>query len=155
LENRAFDLPARVFAYRSQIKNEFWTGDNSQLGSSTRCQNTIESHRVMKDHRIIDERSRAFGEALAVHIRENPELVLRAKETLLRWMQTCSDRSKSTLSEWLEILNGPLDGVLWVLTSTDQRATRLRSSNPFAGVLPNDERVRILREFQSRDTTPT
>jgi hypothetical protein len=34
-------------------------------------------------------------------------------------------------------LDGPVDGVVTLLTSPDERATRLRQSKPFTGVLSN------------------
>jgi len=55
---------------------------------------------------------------------------------------------KRTLDEWIAILDGPLPGVIEVLTADDERATRLRQSNPFAGLLSNEERSRILRPFR-------
>jgi hypothetical protein len=40
-----------------------------------------------------------------------------------------------------------------VLTGTDERATRLRQSSPFAGLLSVAERTAIIREFQRREST--
>ena len=105
----------------------------------------------MTDHRRIDERSLAFGRAVAAKLKARPELIARAKATLERWLTTCSPRARGTLLEWLETLNGPTDAVLHLLTSPDERATRLRQSNPFAGVLSPQERNAILRKFESDD----
>lgn len=109
----------------------------------------------MKDHRDIDKRSLAFGRAIAARLQEHPEFVVRARLTILRWMETCSPRSQLALEEWLAALDGPIEGVLALLTSPDERATRLRQSNPFTGVLSSPERNQILREFQSNDTAST
>lgn len=103
------------------------------------------------DHRQVDERSLAFGRLLAERISEHPELIARARATATRWLQTSSARSAPALHEWLEVLNGPSEGVLHLLTGRDERATRLRQSNPFAGVLSPQERNEILRQFQSHD----
>lgn len=105
----------------------------------------------MKSHLLINQRSRAFGRAIANRIADHPELIQQARVTLVRWMKTCSPRSHSTLKEWLEALDGPVEGVIVLLTSTDERATRLRQSNPFAGLLPPQERNAIIRQFYSYD----
>jgi hypothetical protein len=106
----------------------------------------------MKDHGTIDKRSLAFGHAIAARLRSHPEHVSRAKATLKRWMATCSPRVKPTLHEWAAALDGPIDVVIDLLTGTDEYSTRLRQSNPFAGVLSSKERTAILRQFQAYDT---
>ena len=106
------------------------------------------------DHQRIDERSLAFGRLIAERVAAHPELIAQARETAARWLQTCSPRSRSTLQEWLATLDGPVEGVLRLLTSPDERSTRLRQSNPFAGVLSQEERNTILRQFHAHDATP-
>jgi hypothetical protein len=106
---------------------------------------------LMPNHQVIDERSLAFGQAIATKLIAQPELVDRAKATLRRWMTTCSRRAQPALREWQSVLDGPLDGVISLLTSRDDRSRRLRQSNPFAGVLSNEERNAIIRRFQSND----
>jgi hypothetical protein len=107
----------------------------------------------MKDHRLIDERSLAFSRLIAVKFRADPVLVQRGRDNLERWLRDCSERSLPALLEWKVLLAGPLDEVLSVLTSSDERAVRLRQSNPFAGLLTPNERWAILRDFQNRDAT--
>jgi hypothetical protein len=102
----------------------------------------------MPGHQQIDRRSLAFGHAIAERLKSHPEFITRARVTLARWLTTVSPRVSPALLEWSQILEGPLDGVLEILTSTGERATRLRQSNPFAGVLPASERNAILRRFQ-------
>jgi len=97
---------------------------------------------------MIDRRSLAFGRAIAARIAVDPAAVTRARMTLSRWMATCAPASRSTLLEWQAVLDGPVEQVVAMLTSPDERATRLRQSNPFAGVLSNQERNAILREFE-------
>jgi hypothetical protein len=109
----------------------------------------------MRDHRLIDERSLAFGRAIATRLPEHPEFVEHARGTLGRWMGTASSRVQPVLDEWLGILNGPFEGVISVLTSTDERTTRLRQSNPFAGLLSQTERNAILQQFEVYDAAST
>ena len=109
----------------------------------------------MIDHRAIDRRSLAFGRAIAANLIENPELANRARSNVARWLLTCSPRSRSTLLEWDAVLAGPTEEIVALLTSEDERATRLRQSNPFTGVLSNLERNAILREYRTDDAIPT
>ena len=71
-----------------------------------------------------------------------------------RWLTTCSPRGRGTLLEWDAALQ---DGAaaLALLTGTDERAVRLRQSNPFAGVLTNAERNAILLAFAEHDPATT
>ena len=106
----------------------------------------------MRDHRLIDERSRAFGEAIAVRLADHPSWISRAQQTVERWLATADPRVRPALMEWQEQLRGPVAGVVGVLTGRDERSTRLRQSNPFAGVLPIPERNEILRRFARHES---
>jgi len=108
----------------------------------------------MNRHRLIDERSLAFGKVIAERVARQPELIARARATTVRWLETCSAGSRSTLEEWLMALNGPSEGVIALLTGSDERAARLRQSSPFAGVLTPQERTAIVRQFASHDAAP-
>jgi hypothetical protein len=107
------------------------------------------------DHRLIDERSLAFGRAIASKLAEHPELIDRARGTIGRWMATCSPAVRPALAEWQSALQGSREGVTALLTGTDERAARLRQSNPFAGVLSSKERTEILRQFNTHDAAAT
>jgi hypothetical protein len=109
----------------------------------------------MSSHQVIDERSLAFGRAIAERLESRPEHIETARATLLRWMKTCSESVRPTLQEWLTALNGPMDGIIGLLTGTDERSIRLRQSNPFTRVLPQHERNAILRQFHAHETTRT
>jgi len=102
---------------------------------------------AVNSHQQIDARSLAFGRAIAGRLIEKPELIEHARANIHLWLKTCSPGVDRTLHEWLAVLNGPLSGTIELLTAEDERATRLRQSNAFAGVLSNQERNRILRQF--------
>ena len=57
--------------------------------------------------------------------------------------------SRRWLDEWERLLYGPIDRVLEVLTSRTPRARELRQNSPFAGVLTEAERHRVLSAFTS------
>lgn len=105
----------------------------------------------MKTHAAIDERSLALGQAVAQRLGTDPSLITRASTTIRRWLETCSPQVRPALLEWDSALQGPVSEVLALLTSTSERAVRLRQSNPFAGVLPPRERSAILKEFAAYD----
>jgi hypothetical protein len=106
------------------------------------------------DHRRIDERSLAFGRAIAAHLMARPELIEHARGNLERWLKTGSEATRPALLEWRAALDGPLDGVVSLLTGTADRSRRLRQSNPFAGVLTQQERNSILLAFGAHDESP-
>ena len=102
----------------------------------------------MSNHTIIDQRSLAFANAIADRIVVDPGAITRAQATLKRWLLTCSPGVHRTLLEWQTVLDGPVDGIMTLLRSTDERATRLRQSNPFAGVLSNSERNAVIKQYR-------
>ena len=59
------------------------------------------------------------------------------------------------MMERKSLLDGPRDELLRVLIGKDERATRLRQSSPFAGVLTATERNEVLRRFASHESIPT
>ena len=110
----------------------------------------------MADHRLIDERSLAFGRAIAARLAADPSLVERARANVVRWMRTATPGAKPDLAAWSAALDGPVEGVIRLLTDdADERATRLRQSNPFAGVLSRHERLAILKRFHERHDPAT
>lgn len=109
----------------------------------------------MKRHTTIDARSLALGEAVADRLKSDPNLAERGKITVERWLKDCSPRVRPTLVEWQRVLDGPTSGVLDLLTSTSERATLLRQSNPFAGVLSQKERTAIFQKFAFYDEAST
>jgi uncharacterized protein with ATP-grasp and redox domains len=104
-------------------------------------------------HEVIDERNYAMDQVVAE--------VLRRDSTKLKlvvdWIKArlndsdFSGHSKDALTEWLQIIetNG-LDGVVAALTDRSENATRMRQNSPFAVIMPPDERLRILRQYEAR-----
>ena len=112
---------------------------------------SIQCPDAMVDHQLIDERSLAFGRVIAARLAEDPSLVERARANIARWIQTASGGAKPDLADWSLALDGPLEGVIRLVTGDDERAARLRQSNPFAGVLSPQERLAILKQFAQHD----
>jgi hypothetical protein len=109
----------------------------------------------MKSHELIDQRSLAFGQAIAARLEKNPELIDQARATLQRWLGTSSPGVQKTLQEWMAAFDAGPTSVVSLLTGTDERAVRLRQSSPFAGLLPDEERNAILLRFEAYDKSAT
>jgi hypothetical protein len=73
------------------------------------------------------------------HVPADPALLDKARENLQRWQKTEGSPSL-TLAEWENILSGPVVQVAQFLEDRSERATRLRQSSPFAGILTEAER---------------
>jgi hypothetical protein len=102
----------------------------------------------MRSHQWIDQRSLALHEAVAEKLIAHPELLEVARQNLRRWL---ASHPQPALLEWQRALDSlPLAGVIELLRAPDERATRLRQSSPFAGVLTPRERQAILDRYESQ-----
>jgi hypothetical protein len=105
----------------------------------------------MRDHRLIDERSLAFCKAVAIKLRHDPKLVEKARGNLSRWLLTADASVRPALQSWQHLVEGPMELLLSTMESTDERAAQLRQSSPFCGILTQEERAQILKEYQDRE----
>jgi hypothetical protein len=102
------------------------------------------------DHRKIEERSLALHREIAVKIQQNPSLLVEVRQRLEQAVgsKRYSESVKGALREWLDILDQkPVSEILELLTDPGEEATRLRQSSPFADVLSEAERRRVLNRF--------
>src|SRR6266542_3114425 len=61
-----------------------------------------------------------------------------------------SIHSKDALREWLDLICARgLPGVLEKLADRSEDAFRMRHSSPFAVIMPPEERMRILRQYEA------
>jgi len=65
--------------------------------------------------------------------------------------QTARGEALLWLDEWARLLDGPTDKLLDRLTARDVRGRELRQNSPFAGLLTQDERERVLAAWRSSD----
>ena len=56
-------------------------------------------------------------------------------------------QARRWLTQWSDLLDGPVADVVDVMTSRSQRAVELRQNSPFAGVLTEAERARVHQAF--------
>jgi excisionase family DNA binding protein len=100
------------------------------------------TQRLTRDQR----RSLWLGHAIAGKLVQDPGgVVEKAWMNLDNLEQVHSGGvARRWLAEWRVILRGPTEGVLEALTSPIPRARELRQNSPFAGVLTDEERQRVL-----------
>lgn len=90
---------------------------------------------------------------VAAKVQADPTLLDRARDNLRRWLRM-EDSPTPALTEWERVLSGSVDQVTQVLTDPSERATRLRQSSPFAGVLTEAERKAIYDSYSARTYHP-
>jgi excisionase family DNA binding protein len=94
-----------------------------------------------------DQRSSLWlGYAVAGKLVANPPVVLKRARSNLRRMQKLGSRQATNpwLSEWDRLLEGPVDDILNALTTRAPQSRELRQNSPFAGVLTEGERRKVL-----------
>lgn len=102
----------------------------------------------MRSHDLIERRSLALHDAVATKLESEPSLLTLARANLARW---CASGGTPVLFEWLGLLDSlSVPELASLLRSSDERATRLRQSSPFAGVLSMRERQEIFERYDPR-----
>lgn len=100
-------------------------------------------------HRIIEARSLAMHCLAAQKIMLDPALLDRVRSTLNVWHARYGEDAPRSLDEWAAILRRPWPQIAAFITDAGERATRLRQSTPFAGVLSVRERERVYAAFRA------
>lgn len=112
-----------------------------------------ECQQPSRTHEWIDQRSLAMGKAIAQKVRSEPSLLMYTKKNLERWIQQMQPSVPAVYVEWKTMLESwPLEKILDKLTSPDDEGRRLRQSSPFCGILSQDERLAIFREYEAIST---
>jgi excisionase family DNA binding protein len=104
------------------------------------------------------EKSLRLHQALIGDLLENPDAVIsKARENIARWLpqQRPDGMSARYLREWQHILDSGLDGILDALTATDEKSYELRENSPFAGVLSQERRNKVLKTLRNHQAIPT
>ena len=106
----------------------------------------------MNWHQVIEERSYEMDQVIAEVLRREPAKL----DLVIAWIeQRLADpdyslHSKDALTEWLDLIRSRgLPGVLEKLADRSEDAFRMRQNSPFAILMPQDERMRILRRYEA------
>ena len=96
-------------------------------------------------HEEKDQQMLELAGRLAQAIERDTSLVRRAKEHVQRMLKSDHGSATKDIQEWRDILKTySIRRLSRFLTSTSQRANRLRQSNPFFAILNPGERSRLL-----------
>jgi hypothetical protein len=94
-------------------------------------------------HQIHEKRSLAMHRIVARRFREDPISVIEyGLKNLERWEHNGLDCQDFSL--WKQILKGSHQQIPEVLTSLSEESVRLRQSSPFAGLISENDRKKIL-----------
>lgn len=108
---------------------------------------------IYSDHSRLDERSLALHRLVAEKVLANPALLDKARGNVRRWQESRGSPSLA-LAEWEQILTGTPDQVARFLAERSEKATRLRQSSPFTGILTEPERLAIYESHSTRTYHP-
>jgi hypothetical protein len=106
----------------------------------------------MNWHEVIDERALEMDAVIAARLRADPAKL----DLVVAWIEKFladpdySIHSKCALTEWLVIIRRGLPAVLAALEDRSEEGQRMRQSSPFAVLMPQDERTRILAKYEAR-----
>ncbi len=100
-------------------------------------------------HRLLEARSLAMHCLAAQKVERNPTLLKSVRRTLAALRTRYAGEVPRALDEWNAILRRPWPEIAAFITDPGERATRLRQSTPFAGVLSASERKRVYAAFRA------
>lgn len=97
------------------------------------------------------EKSLWLHRALLGPLMIDPSRVLdQARQNIETWLprHRADGMAARYLLQWRDILDSDVDDVVAVLVGTDEHSSELRQNSPFAGVLSDDDRRRVLSSFR-------
>lgn len=100
-----------------------------------------------RTHRVPELQALAYHRLVAERLDE--DVVDDARRRLHRWRQNGRIHPRWA-EEWEGILATPLERIAKTISADTQRARELRQTSPFAGVLNEQERRRLLRAVEER-----
>jgi excisionase family DNA binding protein len=123
-----------------------WSGKHRRIRRGDVDLVAAGNRRITRDQ----ARSLFLAHAIAGHVVEDPDRARALTGANLARMKASSSRgaAKVWIKEWERLLDGPLLELLAALTSPSSRSRELRQNNPFAGLLTNAERNRVLASAQ-------
>lgn len=101
---------------------------------------------AVRSHADLDERALVIGREIGKRILRDPTLIERAQKYVREYLKSAPPSERKEMEEWAAILDTmPPARLQKFLVNKGQRATRLRQSLPFLGVLTPAERTTLLQ----------
>jgi DNA-binding MarR family transcriptional regulator len=108
----------------------------------------LKMHTKPSTHKEKDQHMLELSYKLAEAIENDTSLVRRAKEHVQRMLKKNHGSATKDIKEWRDILESySIRRLSRFLTSTSERANRLRQSSPFFAILCTDERKHLLNQL--------
>jgi hypothetical protein len=99
-----------------------------------------------------DSQLKLMSRKLADIIRQDASIVRRAKDHIDSLLMEDQGTTAGDLMEWRNILDAyPIQRLVRFVTSSSERARRLRQSNPFFAILNSEERARVGDQLRVQD----
>lgn len=99
-----------------------------------------------------DRTSLLLHQAVAERLRDDPALLAIARRNVARWRSFGSDSPQQLWAgRWGERLEWSLERLIGFLLREDDEAQQYRSCSPFAGVLTQAQRRKILEAVSRQD----
>jgi hypothetical protein len=120
-----------------------------------RAAETVDIDRLLprrkpRGHRAAELQALAYHRLVAERL--DDDFVEEARRSLRRWRREGRIDSRWA-DEWERTLEKPLDQIARVIGADSPRARELRQTSPFAGVLTEQERNRLVHAVEERATT--
>jgi hypothetical protein len=95
-------------------------------------------------HQHIDQGNLAYHRVIADHLRTHPEAVEQALARIDRWERKRG--RQAYFDTWRHLLTDlSIEELANAITADTEYGREIRQSTPFAGIIPESDRIRILR----------
>lgn len=152
-----YDLTIEVEGYtKADIPDLDLDGINVLYGVMLQTTNSPMQRQIKKalTHREKDLQLKALSQKLADVLEKDASLMRRAKDHIDFLLKESQGTAAKDLMEWRSILDSySIRRLVHFLTSTSERANRLRQSNPFFAVLNAAEREQLNKGLENSNDT--
>jgi hypothetical protein len=93
-------------------------------------------------------RSLRLHDVVAKRLIDNPDLLDVARKRLQR-LRKINPHGAPYHGRWQELIDGPMDRLLRVLTEPSEEASTLRQESPFTTLIPSNERRRVFESLRT------
>jgi len=147
-----FDLTIELEGHtKADMPNLELDGVNAIYGVLPKTSNDTAQKQARKilTHGDKNHQLQIVSQSLAKAIEKDTSLIRRAKDHIDRLLNSDQGTATGDIMEWRNILDSySIKRLARFLTSSSERANRLRQSNPFFAILNTAERARMIAELE-------